>query len=140
MNQFSLDLIAIRRASIPDISFIYATCLPGIRHGGKYFKCMPDSLFYKKYRKIIDGILQKPETFVNIACLKEDPDVILGYAIMEENREVGLILHWVFTRPVWRNLGIAKLMLPKDILICTHMTGIGKSLKPREWVYDPFLL
>lgn len=139
MTSPSKDLITIRPSTPEDINFVYATWLPGLYFGNSWFKEINRMLYYKKYHAVIDGIIKRPNITVSIACLKEDPDVILGYAITEI-QEPGIVLHWVFTRPVWRNLGIAKQLLPKDIVAVTHLTKIGKNLKPPEWVFDPFLV
>lgn len=71
---------------------------------------------------------------VKVACLEEEPDVVLGYAVYE-----GETLHWVFVKKAWRKLEIASKLVPKKISRITHITKLGKSLKDKEWVFDPFL-
>jgi len=88
------------------------------------------------YHTVIDYLIKKPNTIVKIACLREDPSVILGYSVYNENA-----LHWVFCKRNWRNIGIAKDLVPSNLNTATHYTKVGRSIMYRkQWIFNPFIL
>jgi putative ribosome biogenesis GTPase RsgA len=107
--------------------------------GIKAISLKKDFFEFEKYHQIIEQILSRPEVFIRIAYLKDDPNIIVSYAILErvENK---MLLHWVFTKEAWRKLGIAKAIIPEKIDYVTSLTKIGKAIKPIEWLFNPFLL
>lgn len=148
------DLISIRDYLPTDESFLYKTWLDGLKYGNtqnkldkdvnqenehwfKYsFEELEYSHFCAKYRKIIKHIISKPNTKVRIACLIDDPDTIIGYIITEPQ-----ILHWVYVRNDWRNIGIARDLIPDNITYVTHLTKPGIAIKrKRKWFFDPTLI
>jgi hypothetical protein len=91
--------------------------------------------FYKGYHPVITALLKRSTT--RVACLKESPDVILGYSVYE-----GPKLHWVHVKEAWRKFGIAKLLLPKDFNTVSHKTSMGERILKQKYPnvkYDPFL-
>ncbi len=133
-----LDLIAIRAYKPEDKSFILATWLRGLFYGDSWFKEIPKNVFMLKYHTIIEAILAHPKTVVYVACLKEDADVILGYAVLGPDN----IAHWVFTKSAWRGIGIAKSLIPQATQVATHLTRVGLSIirKSNKIVFNPFAL
>lgn len=72
---------------------------------------------------------------IKVACLKDSPDVILGYAVYE-----GHCLHWVQCKQAWRGIGIAKLLCPETITTVSHLTRLGKTLMfKKNLVFNPFI-
>lgn len=126
-----------------DEPFLFTTWLNGMYYGTdtvrKFYDAIdiPKDQFFKKYHKVIEIILDCPSVKVNVAVLKEDEDVILGYCVTDtiDNEPT---LHYVFVKPAWRKMGLAKEMIPKDITRCTHLTKVGRIIKPKEWTYSPF--
>jgi hypothetical protein len=133
------DLIAIRNGVLDDKNFILATMLRGLYYGETAFSEMDKSLFMSNYHGVVEKLLACPSTTVRVACLKEDPGTILGYVIY---REAGgtTVLDYVFVKSAWRHIGIAKSLVPLSFSFCTHLTKIGRSLKPESCSYNPFLL
>lgn len=134
----SVNLISVRDAVPADDSFILSTWLKRLYHDNdekSYIGEMNSDDFYLNYEKVIKYILKKPAVWVRIACLKDDPDVIVGYAVIEKN-----ILHWVYTKKGWRELGIAKKLVPPYITHFTHLTDTARIIKPKEWIFNPFLI
>lgn len=125
--------IVIRPGVSSDIAFIYATFLQGLYHGSEYFSDVPRDTFFDNYKLVIEALLQRAS--VRVACLEEDPDVILGYCVYKDNA-----LHWVYTKKPWRKMGIARALIPVGIDTVTHLTSVGKSVMPKEWKYNPFKL
>ena len=93
---------------------------------------MDKNIFFQKYKLIIQLLLERAD--VKVACLEEDPDVALGYCVSR-----GHCLDWIFVKKAWRRLGIAKALVSPDINRCSHLTKLGRTLKPKEWIFDPFL-
>lgn len=133
------DLVQIREALPGDVNFIFATWLRGLYFGNDWFREIPQDHFFSVYHKVLEGILTRPGTSVQVACLKEDPDVVLAYCVLESKKD-GRKLHWVHTKQAWRRLGLARDIIPNDVNEVSHLTAVGRSIKQRkEWVFNPFL-
>lgn len=133
------DLVSIRDALPTDVNFIFATWLRGLYYGNEWFREIPDRTFYETYHKVLQAILSRGETKVRVACLREDPDVVLAYAVLEK-KNTGHKLHWAHTKQAWRKLGLAHDLIPLDVNEVTHLTEVGRSIKRRkEWVFNPFI-
>lgn len=132
------ELIAIRDVQADDKSFIFATLLRGIYYGDSWLSRIPKNIFMAEYHKVVDFMLQLPSTVIKVACLKDDPEVILGYAILGDSTR----LHYVFVKKAWRGIGIAKSLVPPTVRVATHLTDVGISLlsKHPEVVFNPFAL
>lgn len=99
------------------------------------------SIFFKNYNRVINHLLIKENVKVTLCCLKEDPDVILGYIVYETSPSNELILHWMYVKEAWRNLGIARGLMPKGLKYITHLTRPGITLKRKfGLIYNPFLI
>lgn len=135
----SLDktgLVSVRDVTAQDTNFIMSTWLKGLRYGNEWFEAIPSNIYFAAYHKVVEGILLKSNTEIKVACLKEDPDTILGYSVYSGNT-----LHFVFVRNRWRNIQIAKSLVPKEITVATHLTKIGKSIlsKQSKIIFNPFV-
>lgn len=131
-------LVEIRDGRLLDVPFIMATFLKGLYYGDSWFSAIPKDIFMDNYKKVLYLNLNKQTTVVKIVCLKEDPDVILGYSILSSNYST---IHWVFVKKDWRGKGIAKTLLPSHPTAVTHLTKLGKTLLPKfeNCVFNPFL-
>lgn len=138
MEEKNLDrnsLISIRPSEPGDHNFIMATWLRGLRYGNDWFEAIDSEIYFRVYGLFIEKIIADKNTSVNVACLKDDPDVILGYSVSS-----GPVVHWVFCKKSWRNIGIAKSLVPKTIEKVTHLTSVGRSILRRSpnVKFDPF--
>lgn len=131
------DLILIRAATLSDKNFIYATWLQGLYHGNDWFKEIPQDLYFENYQKVIDRILNRDSVFLTVACLKEDQDVVLGYAVLDRKQNKN-ILHWVYVKEAWRKIGLAKDLVPLKIDEVTHLTKMGRAVKSAHIQFNPF--
>src|SRR6267142_2498423 len=122
-NLSKKELIQIRPGQREDKNFIYSTWLRGLYHGNDWFKCIPSDIYFRHYEAILDVLFQKPSVKVSVACLKESPDVILGFSVFEAN-----ILHYIFCKFVWRNIGLARDLIPKDLKVVTHLIRTGRAI------------
>lgn len=131
------DLVSVRDYLPGDRNFILATWLRGLRYGNEWFEAVDQKIYFDFYNKVIEIILNRPDTQVKVACLKDDPEVILGYSVY-----TGGVLHWVFVKKAWRSIGIMKSLLPEGIVAVSHLTTVGKSILRRHpgVVFNPFAL
>lgn len=125
-----------------DKNFIYASWLRGLFYGDTWFRDIDKDRFMRGYHKVLDSIMSRPGTVVSVACLDDDEDVILGYAV---SRKVSTdhVLDWVFVKTAWRKIGIARSLVPSGITVVTHLTKTGKSALskfPKSPIFDPFLV
>lgn len=127
------DLIISREAVAGDQAFIFSSFLKGLYYGNETFRQVDKTVFMVEYRKILQALLLRRT--VKIACLKDSPDTIIGFSIYGKG-----VLDWVFVKPQWRQIGVAKDLIPVDTLIVTHTTKIGKSIRPQTWTFNPWSL
>lgn len=124
------ELVTIRGPIPEDISFIFATWLKGLRFGNDWYGLIDSKVYFRIYHMVIEQILSKPGSTVRVACLKEDPKVVLGYSVFSGER-----LDWIHVKKAWRSIGLAKDLVPKNITSVSHLTSVGRSiLKKREGI------
>lgn len=136
------DLILIRPLNQRggDYKFIRDSWLDGLFYGNHVFAEIPEYIFKSKYKEIIDYVLNKPATSILVACLKDDPSVNLGYCVSHSLADYSLV-HWIYVKPAWRNIGIARDLMPPKVQVATHITHVGASLMRKyKIVFDPFLI
>lgn len=133
MNPQLDELMIIRPGIEEDRSFIMATWLRGLYYGSPWFREIEKDNFMAKYHDIISSVIAKPTAQVNVSVLKEDHNVILGYSVTEPK-----IIHWIFVKEAWRRVGIGARLLPSNTDVATHLTVMGKKLKPQNIKFDPF--
>lgn len=133
------DLIEIREGLPGDKNFVLSTFLLGLYYGGTAYSEMNKDIFMLEYHKLAEKLLSSEDSLLRVACLKEDHNVILGYALLDKD---GNTLHFVFVKKPWRKIGIMKSLIPQQVLFCTHLTDVGVSLiKKSPYVsFNPFLL
>lgn len=139
------DLIQTREYTALDRNFILATWLRGLYYGDEYFSDVPKSIFMETYHLVLEKFLVKAGVNIKIACLKEDPEVILGYSVSRRVKlgEADLgVIDWVFVKAAWRKIGIGKMLVPSRTNAYTHVTKTGKSIvksKYPDLTFNPFL-
>ena len=129
------DLIAFRSGTLEDASFIFSTWLKGLRFGNDWCSLIDSKVYFSVYHKVIENILSKPNVSVKVACLKEDPGVILGYSVYSGTR-----LDWCHVKKSWRNIGLARDLVPTNIATVSHLTSVGRSIlkKHQSVSFNPF--
>ncbi len=129
------DLIAYRSSKPEDINFILATWLRGLRYGNELFEQIDKDIYFAEYHKVIEALLRVSQ--VRVACLKDDPDTILGYAVLQGDK-----VHWIHIKSAWRRIGIAKSLLYTKFGVVTHLTTLGAKLLKEKCTgvkFNPFL-
>ena len=129
------DLVMIRSAIPEDKNFIFATWLKGLRFGNDWYGLIDSKVYFRVYHDVIDNLISRPNITIKVACLKEDPKVLLGYAVYSGTR-----LDWAHVKKAWRGIGLAKDLVPNNIASVSHLTGVGRSIlkKHNNVVFDPF--
>lgn len=139
------DLYTTRAYNANDRNFIFASWLRGLYYGDTWYSQIPKNIFMANYHEALDKFLNKPDVNIKIACLKDDPEVILGYSVSRQlnvgGHEIGVV-DWIFVKSAWRNIGIGKLLLPKQFNAFTHMTKSAKAIvrdKFNNVIFNPFI-
>lgn len=132
------DLIAYRDYHADDKNFILSSWMKGLYHGNSWFKDIDRDIYNTYYHQILEDLLKRPTIFIKMACLKDDPLVCLAYAVFENHA-----LHYVFTKPIWRKIGLAKDLIPGHITEITHITTVGKAIWKEKYPhlkFNPFII
>lgn len=136
MSNFQ-GLYEVRDYVPADKNFIMATFLRGLYYGDSWFSLIPKAIFMNNYKKVAEALVSG-NTVIKVACLKDDPGVILGYSILSKDF---LTVHFVFVKSAWRLKGIARSLLPQYPTAISHLTTLGKSLMNKfpTAVFNPFI-
>jgi len=136
MSEDFRGLYDLRLGKPEDRNFILATFLRGLYYGDSWFSLIPKDIFMESYKHIAMALVEK-RTIV-VACLKEDPDVILGYSICSSD---GTTIDWLFVKSAWRGKGIGRSLVPATVTTATHLSALGKTLITKNKVtFNPFKL
>lgn len=128
------DRVIVREVQEADNNFIMATWLKGLYFGNSWFREIPQDIYFRNYHAVIEKIVSRPKVRIKVACLELMPDAVLGYCVYE-----GPIIHWIFVKSSYREVGIAKMIVPDGITQCSHITHIGRSLKrKKDIIFNPF--
>ena len=136
MNNFQ-GLYNIRAGKEEDKNFILATFLRGLYYGDSFFSRIPKDIFMNKYKLVANALVNDEKTIVRIACLPEDPDVILGYSLISSDQST---VYFTFVKTAWRKRGIGKSLVPPSPQYVAHLTKLGESLldKINNPQFNPF--
>lgn len=131
------DLYEVRDGNMEDKNFVLATFLRGLYYGDSWFSRIDKDIFMDNYKKIAEALFTRG--MVKIACLKQDPSVILGYSLLSTDYQA---IHFVYVKKSWRGVGIAKSLTPRHPQCVTHLTDVGISLlkKYPDVIFNPFRL
>lgn len=136
MNDFR-GLYNIRDYVQSDKALVLATFLRGLYYGDSWYSQIPKDIFMNNYKLIANAIVNSPNTTIKIACLPDEPDVILGYSILSSDYQT---IHWVYVKSAWRLKGIGRSLVPQHPSYVSHLTTLGKTLlhKLPKTVFNPF--
>ncbi len=134
MSEFQ-GLYNIRDYVAEDKNFILSTFLRGLYYGDSWFSQMPKDVFMHHYKLFAEKLLTISN--VKVACLPDDPSVIIGYSILSSDYQA---ISWVYVKKDWRTKGIARSLVPKYPTSVSHLTELGKQLltKFNGCIFNPF--
>jgi hypothetical protein len=75
------DYVSLRPFKDTDYRFIENHWAQGLYYGSDWYRAIPQSLFENTYRQVIKKLLSDPGRWVVVACLTDDPDVIVGFSV-----------------------------------------------------------
>lgn len=128
------NLYRIRDYELEDTNFILATFLRGLYYGNEFYGLIPKHLFMENYKTVVENFIKS--SVIKVACLEEDPGVVLGFSILSKD---SVSVHWLYVKQIWRNQGIGKSLLPPSALYYSHFTTLGLGLaKKRNMIFNPF--
>lgn len=133
----------IRTAVKDDLHFIYSNWMTFMRYRSNLGKTCKATVFLKEYIKVIDYILDQDTTSVWIAYPMVEPEVIVGYCVVDYP-----VVHFAYVKRPFRNLGITKSLLqtagfrPGQKIEFTNTTLDIAGLRHMhdELEYNPFKL
>jgi hypothetical protein len=125
------DGIVIRPAVETDLALIYSSWLRSYWNATAAHSGVAYSDYQRGQRARIDRLLAK--CGARIACNPEAPDTIMGWACAD-----GFALHYVYTRQIYRHMGVAALAMG-SLAGVTHMTPGFARCFPNV-PFNPYLL
>ncbi len=135
--------IAIRPAKDSDYGYVLKTWSIDY-HKTHPTTFIPNSVYVPYQTKIINNILAKCQ--VDIACIDDEQDIIVGYLISQPMNKDNVIIHWGQVKGIFRRMGVIKDMLKnlqvgdKNIVV-SHYFSLFKDLKEKyNLIFDPTLL
>lgn len=108
MDESDLTVVLRPFDALIDQAFIYTTWRNGWYYGSKDLKAKDPKDAFRAITHEIKLTLE--DSSVKIACLKDTPEVIIGYSVTKKSR-----LEWIYVKESFRNKGIGTFLLPKDI-------------------------
>ncbi len=139
MSKFA-GLYEVRDGKEADISLIMSTFLKGLYHDNEWFGMIPRKVFFEHYHGIAESLIRSPNATVQVACLKDDPDTIIGYSILSTDFQT---IHWVYVKKAWRGHGIGTSLLPERPTNYTHFSEAGLKIIPKRFkdiIFNPFAI
>jgi hypothetical protein len=137
-----LDKIRIRAMQPSDFNYVINSWLKTFKYTGPSVQRIRDYEYYQSYEPIVKSLIKRSDVF--IACLREEPEIIIGYLAIERQQDLDLI-HFVQVKNLWQNIGIGRYLLqaahPQLITYFTHWTNPVDSLVNKfNFTYNPYLI
>ncbi len=90
-------------------------------------------MYFELYTPVVRRLVD--DGVVSVAHDPELPDTVVGFRVMRDG-----VLHYVFTKRIFRRMGVAKWMLRDlgdDVRYTSKPWHFGVSLLRSGWAYDP---
>ncbi len=134
--------VRIRQATASDAAFIFSSWLKCMR-GSSFAREITSTVYYAEQHKVIERLLKT--CTVHVACDEANVDDIYGY-ICAENIDGIFVLHMVYVKHMYRNLGVGTLLLnsiehnPEHAAIYTQHTPLAVRLSAKyRMTYSPYV-
>jgi len=136
-----IQKIKIRPMHGGDFNFVINSWLKSFKYSGPMVVRMTDSLYYKAYEPIVKRLITGSNVY--IACLRDEPDALVGYLVIEQGLGPDII-HYVLVKDLWQKMGVATYLIkaaePAPDSLFTHWTNPMNSLINKvTYKYQPFL-
>ena len=125
-------LLKLRHLSDSDRGWVVTSWLRCVVDGEG--KSLPRAIAYRLYEPSIKQLIDR--SVIVVACLPEDPDVILGWVAIEAERSA---LHFVHVKGRWRRLGVASKLLEdlSEQALSYSFPFPSWWVVPAAWTYNP---
>lgn len=144
--------VVLRPVRSDDVALITNSWLTSYRDSCHVWG-VPDRSYYWCEHKVLEHLI--PRSAVVVACLEEDPNVILGWIAYEMAEDGVMVLHYLYVKKHFRGMNIAKRLFQEvwkieeepGAVVFTSRTKHSWSIytnKLKEmdspiWVYNPYL-
>ena len=125
--------ITIRDYRTEDQEFIYATLLNHYKHSSLFAKRIRNTIYFKEHQNLIKNLFDRG-AIKKICCPSNDPVIILGYLIMEGTK-TDPVIHFVYVKKAFRDMGIAELLTGDLDLNNTQFTHWTEDC---EWITNKY--
>lgn len=134
----SYKILKYAAPKLPDQyrNMVFAEFLRSLRFGNEYFKLVDSESYFQVYHAYFSTLLNRPEALIKLAALSDDPDVILGWALIELDK-----VHYVYVKKDFRRKGIARALITEPFTRFTHVTKTALLLWPTKFSnakFNPF--
>lgn len=139
------DKFKIRGLRPSDIPLITSTWLRTYRKASRHATLTMEGCYYSEHNKLINKSFDAAQVYV--ACDPHEPDHVFAY-LVGVNRPKSDVVHYVYTKGTFRQMGICKALLDKfqgaENLYNTHEnlpSGLFKHLKNRydRVIFNPYM-
>lgn len=134
--------IKIRKGIASDAPFIFSSWLKSMR-SGPFARDITNSVYFAESHKVIERLLKTCE--VHVACDAAQEADIYGY-ICGERIDGIFILHFIYVKHMYRNLGIGTQLLNSFAhdsgapSMYTHHNETAKALAAKyRMIYSPYI-
>ena len=139
----SNDNCRLRPLVEEDHAFLFNSFLKSYRFS-PFAEKITNTIYFEDHHKLIERIIQNSKVLV--ACNPSDPSQLYGYILAGEEDGI-LVIHFVYVKHTFRNMGIGKTLLDAvghssdNAAVYTHHTRMADRLSSKQnFVYHPYLL
>lgn len=138
-------MTSIRAATQDDRPLIFATWLRSYRHGSQFPRHIEERSYFAAHHSIIETLLDR--SIVSIAHPINDPDVILGWSVVEVVAPLSVVVHFVYVKPAFRRAGIARQLLTPYVATAERVQYSHDTFPARvpevaahmaRWQFNPY--
>ena len=129
------DLVELRFAGENDLNFIRHSWLRSLHSYGHGIRDVNSPTFFKGHSKLLNKCLDR--SFILLATPVDMENIIVGYIVWEANDDTTLV-HYVYTKQDYRNMGLASYLI--DTLGDNKIIATARGTRFRSYTYNPYLL
>lgn len=136
------DKVKVRPMGDADFNFIINSWLKTYKYSGPAVKRMLDRVYFETYEPIVKTLIRRSDVYV--ACLRDDPEIIVGYLAIERTKNHDVI-HFCLVKDLWQKMGVATYLIeaadPRPDTYFTHWTNpIQSIINKVTYLFNPFLI
>ena len=130
-----------------DRSFVFSTWLKSYRQS-EWARSMSNDTFFSYHKHIVEEILNKPGTAVNVLCgIDGDEDTLYGYVVAEKVADKYLV-HFMYCKYSFRKMGLMSKLIQdlgyfstERVNFITHLPRNYKTFQKKyNLEYNPYIL